>query len=273
MGRLILLIWMACWSALAAAMDTYTLAVVPQFSPVDIGQRWTPLIARLEKDTGLRFQLRIPERIPAFEKEFLAGIPDFAFMNPYHAVMARKAQGYIPLVRGKELLSGILVADSQGPIRQLQDLHAKTLAFPAPNAFGASLYMRALLTEKEKIPFTPAYVGTHQNVYRHVVMGEAMAGGGVNATLEREPPALRTRLKVIYTTPGVAPHPLVAHPRIPKADRDKVTQALLRLAQDREGAKLLTPTELEAPQAADYARDYQPLELLRLERYVALDKK
>lgn len=273
MGRLILLAWMAMWSALTAAVDTYTLAVVPQFSPVDIGQRWTPLITRLEQDTGLRFQLRIPERIPAFEKEFLAGIPDFAFMNPYHAVMARKAQGYIPLVRGQEPLAGILVADSQGPIRQLQDLHGKALAFPAPNAFGASLYLRALLTEKEKIAFTPMYVGTHQNVYRHVVMGEAMAGGGVNATLEREPPALRSRLKVIYTTPGVAPHPLVAHPRIPKTDRDKVTQALLRLTKTPEGARLLTLTELKAPLAADYMRDYRPLEALRLERHVALDKK
>jgi phosphonate transport system substrate-binding protein len=116
-------------------------------------------------------------------------------------------------------------------------------------------------------------VGTHQNVYRHVMMGEAMAGGGVNATLEREPAALRARLKVIHTTPGVAPHPLTAHPRVPKADRDKVVQALLRLARDPEGAKLLAPTELEDLQAADYVRDYQPLELLRLERYVALDRK
>ncbi|MBI5329114.1 MAG: phosphate/phosphite/phosphonate ABC transporter substrate-binding protein [Betaproteobacteria bacterium] len=259
--------------ALAAAVETYTLAVVPQFSPVDIGQRWTPLLTRLEKETGLRFQLRIPERIPVFEKEFLAGIPDFVFLNPYHAVMARKAHGYIPLIRANERLTGILVTDSQGPIRNLQDLQGKTVAFPSPNAFGASLYMRALLAEKEKIHFNPVYVGTHQNVYRHILMGEAMAGGGVNATLETEPSALRSRIKVLYATPGVAPHPLAAHPRVPKADRDKVVQALLRMNQEASGRTLLERAELEGIQLADYVRDYQSLELLKLERYMALDRK
>ncbi len=272
MRRLLFLCWLLV-SGGAAAVDTYTLAVVPQFSPVDIGQRWTPLLTRLEKETGLRFQLRIPEKIPAFEREFLAGIPDFAFMNPYHAVMARKAQGYIPLVRGREALSGILLVDGQGPIHSLQDLQGKTLAFPAPNAFGASLYMRALLEEKEKIRFNAIYVGTHQNVYRHVLLGEAMAGGGVNATLDKESPALRGRLKTLYTTPGVAPHPLAVHPRVPRPDRDKVFQALLRMARDSEGMRLLSRAELNDPLAADFARDYQPLEQLKLDRYVVLDRK
>lgn len=273
MRRWLLCLLLSLASAMAAAIDTYTVAVVPQFAPVDIGQRWTPLLTRLEKETGLHFQLRIPERIPVFEKEFLAGIPDFAFLNPYHAVMAHKAHGYTPLVRGSERLTGILVADSQGPIHDLQDLQGKTLAFPAPNAFGASLYLRALLAGKEKIAFTPVYVGTHQNVYRHVILGEAMAGGGVTATLEKETPALRGRLKTLYTTPGVAPHPLAAHPRVPKAHRDKVAQALLRLARDVEGRALLERVDLEGVQAADYARDYQPLEQLKLERYLALDRK
>jgi len=249
------------------AMHVYTMAVVPQVTPVEIAQRWAPLLGRLEKETGESFQLRLTDRIPAFEKDFLAGLPDFVFLNPYHAVMAAKAQGYIPLVRGGEPLTGQLIVDRQGPYRKLADLAGKTIAFPAPNAFGASLYMRALLTEREQLAFTPVYVGTHQNVYRSVVKGEAAAGGGVESTLERESPALRSRLAVIYTTPGAPPHPLAAHPRVPKAVRDRVVAVILRLQADPEGRKLLASVDLGGAMPADYARDYAPLERLGLQRH------
>ncbi len=121
----------------AWAGQVYTLSVVPQFTPVDIGLRWSPLLAYLEKEAGISLPLQVVDRIPKFESDFLAGVPDFVFLNPWHEVMARKAQGYIPLIRSGEPLDGILVIDRNGPIKRLSDLNGKTLAFPAPNAFGA----------------------------------------------------------------------------------------------------------------------------------------
>ncbi len=256
----------------AWASQVYTLSVVPQFTPVDIGLRWSPMLTYLEKEAGIRLQLRMMERIPKFESDFLAGIPDLVFLNPYHAVMAMKAHGYIPLVRGGALLNGILVVDRNGPIKRLADLNGKTLAFPSPNAFGASLYMRSLLAEKEKITFRTTYVGTHQNVYRHVLLGEVAAGGGVGATLEKESAGMQSRLTVLYTTPGVASHPLAAHPRVPAEVRERLTAALLKLDRDPAGRKLLAAVELDHTLAADYARDYAPLEKLKLGQYTQIEK-
>jgi phosphonate transport system substrate-binding protein len=262
--RLLLLL---VWLPTAWAGQVYTLSVVPQYTPLDIGSRWSPLLARLEKETGISLQLRVLEHIPKFETDFLAGLPDFVYLNPWHEVMAMKAQGYLPLVRGGDPLNGILVVDRQGPIKRLADLYGKTLAFPSPNAFGASLYMRALLKEKENLEFTPSYVGTHQNVYRHVLLGEAAAGGGIAATLEKEPAAVQVRLAVLYTTPGVPSHPLAAHPRVPAEVRDRVAAALLRLDRDPEGRKLMQAVELDRTLAVDYSRDYAPLEKLQLGQY------
>lgn len=256
----------------AWAGQVYTLSVVPQFTPVDIGLRWSPLLAYLEKEAGVSLQLRVMERIPKFETDFLAGIPDFVFLNPWHEVMAMKAHGYVPLLRGGDLLHGILVVDRQGPIKSLSDLNGKTLAFPSPNAFGASLYLRALLAEKEKITFRTTYVGTHQNVYRHVLLGEAAAGGGVGATLDKEPAGMQSRLGVLYTTPGVPSHPLAAHPRVPVEVRERLTAALLKLDHDPAGRKLLAAVELDRAQTADYARDYAPLEKLKLGQYAQIEK-
>lgn len=182
----------------ARAETTYSFAIVPQFTPVEIGKRWTPLLNRLEADTGLAFQLRLHDKTPTFEADFLRGVPDFVYLNPYHMVMAAKARGYVPLVRGAEPLAGILVADKAGPVGKLADLNGARIAFPSPNAFGASLYMRALLAEREGIDFTPVYVGTHRNAYRHVLLGEEAAGGR-----DRGHPGAGTRLGA-----GPAPRPL-----------------------------------------------------------------
>lgn len=267
------LLLIALCPTFALAQTTYTLSVVPQYTTVDIGLRWTPLLERIKQETGIALQIRSTSTIPAFEAEFLEGIPDFVFLNPYHMVMAAKAHGYRPLVRSSQPLSGVLVVKKGGSINSLADLNGTTLAFPAPNAFGASLYMRALLSEQERISFTPAYVGNHQNVYRHVMYGDAQGGGGIEATLAREPEGIRDQLRVLYHTPDAAPHPLAVHPRVPHKIADRVFEVLRRMAKDPEGKKLLDKAELNEATPADYQRDYAPLEKLKLERYVVIKQK
>jgi phosphonate transport system substrate-binding protein len=265
------LFWLLVLGLAHGTAFALTLAVVPQFTPVDINRRWTPLIERLSADTGLPIELRTYKRIPDFEKDMLAGQPDLVYLNPYHMVMAHKAQSYIPLVRGEEMLAGVLVVRRDGPIKSIQQLNGQTLAFPAPNAFGASLYMRALLTRKFKVAYKSNYVGTHQNVLRQVAMGEAAAGGAVMLTYQREPEGLRNQLTVLYETPKAAPHPLAIHPRVAAADRLKLKNALLRLAKDPAGAALLKEAGLSQAIAADYDSDYAQLDELGLETFVELE--
>lgn len=246
----------------------YTLAVVPQLPPAEIHKNWTPFVERLSKETGVTIKLKFYKTIPDFEEAFLKGIPDFAFMNPYHAVMAKKKQGYIPLLRDKTPLVGILVVKKDSRIQAVQDLNGKEIAFPAPNAYAAALYMRALLTEKEKIKFTPVYVKTHTNVYRHVALGKTTAGGGVNNTLQRESDEIKAQLKIIYETPGSAPHPLSAHPRVTEKIRKSLTDAILKIATEPEHQNMLNTVQMPKPVIADYNRDYLPIERLGLEKYV-----
>ena len=257
----------------AQTPERYTFAVVPQFSISELHKDWAPLLQRLTKDTGLTLELKIAPSIPKFEAEFLKGTPDFAYMNPYHAVMARQAEGYIPLVRDSKPLSGVLLTRKDSPYKTPRDLNGQTLGFPAPNAFGASLYMRALLTEDVKIKFDARYLGTHSNVYRHVVRGETAAGGSVIAALNDEVPELRDQLVVLYKTPDVASHPVVAHPRVPESARKTLTQALLALTQDEAGRAMLKNIRTPAPVLANYNTDYLPLAKLNMQRYVVVEKE
>ena len=256
-------------ASLAPAAADYTLAIVPQASPAETYRRWAPFTEYVQRATDQRLQVRVYRTFEEFETDLVNGRVDFAYMNPYQFLMARKAQGYLPLVRdGSRLLSGLLVVRADSPVQSVQQLNGQTIAFPDPNAFAASLYMRALLQEKQHIHFTANYLTTHANVYRHVILGSVAAGAGVNVTLANDRPETRAALRVLYETPGIAPHPLCAHPRIPAAVRAALTRALLEMGKDDTGRALLKRVALNQPVRANYARDYQALEKLGLEKYV-----
>jgi len=250
-----------------AGEQTFTVAVVPQSASSKIFREWTPFLSRLEQLTGYRFKLLAYDAFADFEKEFSEGIPDLIFLNPYHLVVAKRLQDYQPLVRDSTPLAGILVVKKGGQIKVLADLNGKTIAFPSPNSLGASLYMRAILFEENHISFNPVYVGSHQNVYRHVLLGEADAGGGIKRTLNKESNALRSNLNILFKTPEIAPHPLAAHPRVKAEVRKKIIAAILAMGADSESSKLLAAIQIPRPVKADYQRDYAGLEKLRLDRY------
>jgi phosphonate transport system substrate-binding protein len=262
--------WSAVGQPALSATQALSVSIVPQFPAADLHRDWVPLLARLSREVGVGLKLVLTASIPRFEAELMAGGPDLAFMNPYHQVMAMRQQGYVPMVRSGRLLSGILVVRRDSDIQSVAALDGHDLVFPAPNAFGASLWMRALLTEREGIHFRPHYVQTHSNVYRQVIRGKATAGGGVNNTLAQETAAVRQDLRVLLETPGAPAHPLSAHPRVPAGLRTTLTAAMLHLASDDEGRQLLNKVSIKTPVAADYAQDYGPLEHFRLEKYVVV---
>jgi phosphonate transport system substrate-binding protein len=253
----------------AGSASPLILGVVPQFTATETQLRWTPIIEQLQTACSRRIELQPSRSIPTFETGFLAGTFDLAYMNPYHAVMAQRAQGYIPLVRdNKKRLKGVLVVAADSPYRKPQDLQDQAIAFPAPNAFGASLLMRAVLEREEGVRFTPLYVKTHSNAYRHVLTGQAAAAGGVQATLQAESDDFRSQLRVLFETPPSAPHPLAAHPRVDEATRTCITNALLHAIKSPSGQAALDSILMTEPTKAVYTRDYAPLERLSLESYV-----
>ncbi len=251
----------------------YSWSVVPQFSPVAVHRDWTPLLQELTRRTGYRFRLQPASGFDEFESSLFNGDYDFVYANPYQTLLARREQGYQPLVRDEQRrLTGILVVRKDSPYKTPRDLDGKTLAFAAPNAFAVSLYMRAMLRQKEGIDFTPLWTGTHSNAYRHVLLGMADASGGVYRTLDKEPEAVRSLLRVVYTLPSTITHAVSAHPRVPEAVRQEVQLTLLELARSREGRALLEGVFLPQPVAADFERDYRPLEQLRLDDFVVMER-
>ena len=255
------------------ASDTLMVGVVPQMEPSEIQNRWQPFLVELENKIGVKLELRYYKTIPLFEKGLKDGEIDIAFMNPYHAVMAHEWQKYRPIIHDKKPLVGILVVKNGGSITNISDLNNQIIAFPAPNAFAASLYMRALLDKQEHIKFKPIYVKTHSNVYRNVIFGMMPAGGGVNNTFKREDLSVQEKLKIIYSTKSVAAHPICLHPRISKSRAELIKKTILYMGENSQYNKILDDIQIPNPVGADYKSEYAPLKKLKIEDYVVEDTK
>lgn len=250
-----------------AEKKIYTIGIVPQFEIRHIRKIWSPIFNEIEKSSSIKLKLIGSPTIPDFENEFNAGKFDFAYMNPYHILLAQKNQGYIPLIRDNgRKLHGILVVRNDSEINSIADLNGKKIAFPAPNALGASLLMRANLTNDYKIDFNPIYVKTHSSVYLNVIVKQTAAGGGVQKTLKQQRANIKGALKVLHRTPEVAPHPIAAHPRVPKEVREKIKQAFILLGGSAIGKSLLSkiPMKKIGPATID---DYTPLNKFNLDKF------
>ncbi|MEO0002916.1 MAG: hypothetical protein RLZZ22_608, partial [Pseudomonadota bacterium] len=77
----------------------------------------------------------------------------------------------------------------------------------------------------------------------------------------------------LYETPGYAPHPFVAHPRVAARLRETVTLAFLKLRESESGRQLLDAIQIPSPVRSDYARDFLPLESLQIEKFVVHNDK
>jgi phosphonate transport system substrate-binding protein len=224
----------------AHAGTTYEFGVVPQFAPRKLASIWLPILEVLSRKTGLQFKMVGSPEIPQFELSYLAGQFDFAYVNPYHAVLGARNFGSVPLVRdGGRALAGILVVKKDSTVKDVKELQGKAIAFPAPNALAASLVVRSELATLHGVTVKPVYVNTHSSIYLNTVLGKTAAGGGVYATLRKQKKNIQDRLRVIYTTRKMNPHPVTVHPRVPAQDREKVREAFLEMARDKETAKLL----------------------------------
>ncbi len=255
------------FSAVFSAPIVYKFGVVPQFSAQRIHSIWQPILLELERRTGFKFQLAGSRTIPAFETQFLMAKFDFAYMNPYHVILAFETKQYKPILRdvGNSLF-GILVVKKDSNIKNASNLAGRTVAFPSPNALGASLIPRADLDKIFHISVKPRYVQSHSSVYLNVALGRVSAGGGVQKTFDRQDNTIKEKLRIIYKTDKFSPHPIVARNGIPKEHIEKIKQAFLDMAKTPTGSAMLKKIPISKIGPATI-KDYLPLKKLNLEQY------
>ena len=217
----------------------YTFGVVPQQSATKLARLWTPILNYLNKQTGYNITFNTAPNIPEFERRLSLGEYDFAYMNPYHYTVFHEDPGYQAFAKQKhKSIVGLLVTRKDSPIDDLDSLNNKTLAFPSPAAFAASILPRSNL-EKSGIMFFTKYVSSPDSVYRSVALGLYPAGGGIKRTLNNIDQNIRNQLRILWTTAPYTPHAFAVHPRVDNNHLKVVADSLYNLENSDKGKTLL----------------------------------
>ena len=194
--------------------ESMIFGVVPQQSATRLAQVWVPLLEHISKKANRKIRFATARDIPTFEACLAKGAYDLAYMNPYHFTVFHKLSGYQAFARQvKKKLRGIIVVRKDSKFQGLDGLNGKSIAFPSPAAFGASVIPRAEM-KRRNLSITPSYVKSHDSVYRSVVAGLFPAGGGVLRTYGNVPQGLKDQLRILYKTNAYTPHAFAAHSRV-----------------------------------------------------------
>ncbi len=261
------------WMSPASAQSDLTFGIVPQQSASRLAQIWVPVLDHLSAKTDTRIRFATAKDIPTFEACLARGAYDLAYMNPYHYTVFSEAPGYRAMAHAKnKKIRGIVVVRADSDYQKLEQLDDQSIAFPSPAAFGASVIPRAEMKTRE-MTIRPAYVKSHDSVYRAVIAGLFPAGGGVLRTFNNVPENERSKLRVLYRTDAYTPHAFAAHPKVDRRLVDRLVQTMKSMAAERPALlKALGMSGLQPAVDTDWD-DVRSLRLTRSQTEIALGER
>lgn len=263
----IFLIFLKLTTTLALSTEPcrYTFGIVPTFHPEKTLEVWDPILKELGRRLNCQFTIKTFDTFGEFMKALNLEKIDFALSGPYQVVLAKRTKGYMPIIRDRDPIRIIVVVRKDSKYYSIFALDGRIIGFTDPNAYITTIYMQKKLREEFKINFTPKYLKTHDNVYRHVLLKLVDAGCAVDLTFKRQPLEVREQLHILFQSEPFPSPAIIVHPRVPKQIKKAFVINFLQIAKEDTYAQILQKTQVPNPISANYERDYKILETFALE--------
>jgi phosphonate transport system substrate-binding protein len=244
-----------------------SIGITPLKAASKLAEDWQPLIAEVGRRAGVELVFRTAASVPAFGERLAQGEYDIAYMNPYHYAVYSARTGYRAMVREQgRPLAGIIIVRKDSPYRKLADLAGRTVIFPTPLAFAASLLTQAEL-QRQGVAIDARYVQSHDSVLHGVASGGFDAGGTIAKIIDSADPKTRNDLRILARTEAYQSHPIAAHPRVDAETVKKLRAAFLSLNQDETGRRLLDRVAFKGMETAS-DKDYNDIRRLDMSRLI-----
>jgi phosphonate transport system substrate-binding protein len=212
--------------------------VVNQRSVALTAQSWNPILQYVSRKTGVPLRLKIGRTAPETTAMTERGEHAFAFTN-HMFTPERDRMGYKVILRmAGEPIRGVLVVRDDGPIRSLEQIRDKPVAFPSTEAFVSYKVIMDHL-KRHGIEVHASMHGNQEAAMSQLQFGQ-VAAAGVNMKvfkdyLDRED----VRYRVLWTSEPYHDMAIMAHPALPADTVAKISDALAEMHRDPEGIKAL----------------------------------
>ncbi len=244
------------------AGEPLTLGIHPFLPSTELIKKFRPLADYLAEAVGRPVQLEFSSDYTVHIERIAAGMYDAAYMGPLSFVRLAETHGGVPLlakleVEGRPFFQGAIFVREESPIRKLEDLAGRRVAFVSPSSTMGYLVPRHLL-EQAGVDLEElggySFLDHHENVALGVMVGDFDAGAVKEETFLKY---ASQGARALAMTPPIPEHLFVASSRQTPGTVEAMRAALLSISKSPEGRKALrsiksTATNLVPVDSKDY---------------------
>ena len=228
--------------------------VLNQQSPTLTAERWNPILQYVSTASSVPLRLRMGRTVDETDEMMARGELDFVFTNHNFRSDYDKL-GYRVIARwGGEPIRCAIVVAADSPVRQLQDLAGKKVAFPSREAFVA--YAVPLVAFKTAgVTVEEVLAGNQDGALAQLKAQQVQAAAVNSRSLKQYAERYAVVFREIYLSDPYPDLAVIAHPRLPVPTVDAVRKALLAMKADAGAAALLEKVKFTGFEPAT-DRDY-----------------
>lgn len=238
MKRTGLMLLLLALSLPVQAAEALKFGVANQRPVMLTAQIWNPILAYVSKKSGIPLTLLMGKTATETTLMAAEGELDFIYTNQLFTT-DRDKLGFRAIARlNTPMVRGQIVVSEDSPIHQLGDLGGKKMATPTTESFiSYALQMRALVNAEVRVETIIS--GSQESGIAQLASGKVDAAAVHSQIIQAYAQRERFRYRSIYTSPPYYDLPIMAHPRVPRSSVEKIRSALLLMASDPEGRKIL----------------------------------
>ncbi len=219
---------------------------VPTDDPVPTKtEAWQAIVKYLADKSRVDLELvQINSKLD-FELKLAQGELDFAYMTPLQFVNFNQHPGYHAVAKRKaQPIRGVIFVRADSPLKDLNALSGKSIAFPGQLDFAGSVLPREGLRQ-QGVRFTPLYMKDSASAFESLLDGSSAASGASVPGFQALSPARQDKLRVLWTSPSYTPYAFAAHPSVPFYTIITLQRAMVSMVKDPVGQALLKPVFID----------------------------
>ncbi|MCE5181626.1 MAG: phosphate/phosphite/phosphonate ABC transporter substrate-binding protein [Betaproteobacteria bacterium] len=224
--------------AAQAEEKIYSFGVLNQRSVMLTAQYWNPILKYVSDKSGVHLQLKMGKTAPETSAMIGRSEFDFVYSNTIFTP-ANSPAGYRVIARPIErAIQGQIVTLDDSPVHALNDLEGKEVGFPSLAAFvGYAVPMNGLL--QSGINVKPVFAGNQEGIMGQLKAGRVIAAGVNSEVMHDFAQREHIKYRVLWASEGYLNLPVSAHPSVPMEKVAAVKAALVNMAKDPDGLKVL----------------------------------
>lgn len=231
----------------------------------------------LEKNTPYKYEVNIPQSFVAVVEAFGTKRADVAAINTFGYVLAHdkyQAQALLTVLRhGLSTYQSQFIAKADSPIKKLEDLAGKKIAFVDPASTSGYLLPLKTLKEKKIEPKESMFAQKHDNVVSMVYQGQVDAGATFYSPPSKDAkgkeqiedarrlvltqyPDVEKKVVILSLSEPIPNDPIIFRKEMPEEMKTKIVDAMMNFVSTEEGKAAFNAiygvTALKKATDADY---------------------